>query len=462
MFSDIQYLEVPLPEDIEKLKWHGDFARAEHMIERRLQQDIPCALKKRLELEREILRRMPEHYPYTWEETLELIRQSDPSFTEAQLEELFEDNRVEWIYIDGVVHFHELVASNFDKTRAAGAERRSDRKTAFLHETIQKMRQQGGMGVHFHVRAELRLSEKVQRPGEKIRVDLPLPVEYEQVHNIRLLSVEPKGEAVKILVGKGQDLHRTVCLETVYRKDMCFAVEYSFDNITPYVTLDAARVSDCQPTFYTEELKPHIHFTPYLRALTAEVVGEEMNPLLKAKCIYEYITSHVMYSFMRAYATITDITQYAAAGLKGDCGVQALLFITMCRIAGIPARWQAGQYATPLDVGSHDWAQFYVAPYGWLFADCSFGGSAFRTEDEERRAFYFGNLDPFRIPMAAEYQQDFRVPTAHLRNDPYDNQVGEVSYGDRCLHHKEFDTSYTLLEVKEIPFDMQVQTEKDI
>lgn len=38
-----------------------------------------------------------------------------------------------------------------------------------------------------------------------------------------------------------------------------------------------------------------------------------------------------MYSFVRPYMAITDIPGYAASGWKGDCGIQALLFVTLCR-----------------------------------------------------------------------------------------------------------------------------------
>jgi transglutaminase-like putative cysteine protease len=217
-----------------------------------------------------------------------------------------------------------------------------------------------------------------------------------------------------------------------------------------YRNPDPAKVLDAQPTFYTEELPPHIHFTPYLRSLAEEIIGDEKNPLQKARKIYDYITTHVMYSFIRSYVSIEDLTSYAASGFKGDCGIQALLFITLCRIAKVPARWQAGLAATPNQIGSHDWAQFYVAPYGWLFADCSFGGSAKRSGAEERWNFYFGNLDPFRIPLASDFQHEFAVPTRHLRNDPYDNQNGEVSYADRNLLSEEFETVHKALEIKRI------------
>lgn len=449
MFSDIRYLEVPLPEDIEKMKWHGDFARAQRVIARRLNGELPQALRKRLELEQEILRRMPEHYPYTWDEAFQAIRTCDPSVTREKMEELFENNQLEWIYINGEIHFHELVVSNFDKTRVKGTERQSTEQEALRDACIRKMKEQGGMALQYRVRVSLKLSEAAERPGQRIRVDLPLPVICTQIRHTELLSVTPS-EETNILVAPEDSLNRSVCIETVCKPGQVYTAEYSFENRTYYTHPDPEKVSDSQPDFYTEEQAPHIHFTPYLRALTEEVVGEEKNPLLKAKRIYEYITSHVQYSFMRAYATITDITQYAAAGLKGDCGVQALLFITMCRIAGIPARWQAGQYANPADTGSHDWAQFYIAPYGWLFADCSFGGRAYREQDQERREFYFGNLDPYRIPMAAEFQQDFIKPSSHFRNDPYDNQVGEVAFEDRNLHHHEFETRYEILECREV------------
>ena len=54
---------------------------------------------------------------------------------------------------------------------------------------------------------------------------------------------------------------------------------------------------------------------------------------------------------MRDYACIDHLAEYCALNLKGDCGVQALLFITLCRIAGIPAKWQSGIDAKPGDVG---------------------------------------------------------------------------------------------------------------
>ena len=123
-----------------------------------------------------------------------------------------------------------------------------------------------------------------------------------------------------------------------------------------------------------------------------------------------------------------------ATRLKGDCGVFALLFITLCRCAGVPARWQSGLYTTPLEIGMHDWAQFYVAPYGLDY----------------RRDFYFGNLDPFRMVAASEFQHEFDPPRRYMRYDPYDNQDGEAEYEDMPLLNSEIYTDQEMIEIEEL------------
>ena len=153
---------------------------------------------------------------------------------------------------------------------------------------------------------------------------------------------------------------------------------------------------------------------------------------------------------MREYFTIECIPEYCAINLKGDCGVQALLFITLCRMSGIPARWQSGLYATEYYTGCHDWAQFYVAPYGWVFADPSSGGSAWRAGEKERWNYYFGNLDIFRMPANSEIQKEFIPEKKWLRIDPIDNQRGEFEYEDHGLRFSQLDVSQELISMEDI------------
>ena len=129
---------------------------------------------------------------------------------------------------------------------------------------------------------------------------------------------------------------------------------------------------------------------------------------------------------MRDYFQIDNINEYCAVNLRGDCGLQALLFIILCRINGIPARWQSGMAIEPTYSGSHDWAQFYLEGWGWLFADCSYGGSAYRFGAKERHEFFFGNLDPMRMVATRAFQAPLTPELTTFRVDPYDNQAGEI------------------------------------
>lgn len=458
---DMRCLNVPLPEDLMKLKWGGDYERLMQVIDRRLgDESLPEALRKRLQLERILAARIPSQYPYSYEEALELLREKIRDFQAEELETLWEENTAEWIYINGKVHFHQLFFDNLLKTREdyaarfLGTQEDNEKNAALLKENVRLMEENKGRMVHMRLTTKLSLTPEAEKEcmGKTACVYMPLPVEYAQVKNFCLLSFKSATGTI-VSADRGDYPQRTVQFQTVIKGGEMWQTEFAFDNETAYHNPDPARVLSLQPSFYTGEEAPHIRFTPYLRELTETVIEGEKNPLLAAEKIYRYITSQIKYSFVRSYSTVEDIPEFTAVNRKGDCGFQALLFITMCRIAGIPARWQSGLYATPLTVGCHDWAQYYVAPFGWLSADCSFGGSAFRQGDEKRRAYYGANLDPYRIPYASQFMHSFSKPEEGLRDDPYDNQSGEVFCGGRFLQFgKEFTVEYHL-EMEEKPFD---------
>lgn len=458
---DMRYLTVPLPEDLTKLKWGGDYERLIRVIDRRLSDEtMPEALKKRLQLERILAARIPSQYPYSYEDALALLRKHIRDFRDEELETLWEENTAEWIYINGKVHFHELFFDNLMKTREDYAARflgtleDNEKNAALLKENVRLMEEKGGRILHMRLTTKLSLTPEAEKAcmGKTACVYMPLPVEYAQVKNFRLLGFKSAAGTI-VSADRGDYPQRTARFETVIRGGEIWQTEFEFDNKTACNSPDPSQVLSIQPSFYTGEEAPHIRFTPYLRELTKTVTEGEKNPLLAAEKIYRFITSHINYSFVRSYSTVEDIPEFTAVNRKGDCGFQALLFITMCRIAGIPARWQSGLYATPFTVGCHDWAQYYVDPFGWLSADCSFGGSAFRQGDEKRRAYYGANLDPYRIPYASQFMHSFSKEEEGLRDDPYDNQSGEIFCDGRFLRFgKEFTVEYCL-ETEEKPFD---------
>ncbi|MCM1215762.1 MAG: transglutaminase-like domain-containing protein [Lachnospiraceae bacterium] len=496
-FEYIECLSVELPEDILKRKWHGDFQGADRLIGLWLERDIPGALRKKLILEREILKRLPGEYPYTYAEALAKLREAVPDLTEEEFRALQDQGRIDWIYVDGEERFfgrfvETLLKVDFslteradrareasacadrphadraeadrprmgrveadrphagkaeeDKTRtgrksadsalaAASRERSSqqpaDREKQALLDVVRQIREQGSAECRFHIRASLRIRDESFQKG-RVKVHIPIPAECAQLRDIRILAAFPEPYEL----APPHSPQRAVCFQENMRENHEFWVEYSYVNRADYVEMDPDEVQPIDPAEFAADLAeqlPHIRFTPYMRTLAGKLTEGLENPLDRARSIYDYITAHVEYSFVRSYLTIENLAEYAAIGGRGDCGIQALMFITLCRIAGVPARWQSGLYTTPFSAGCHDWAQVYIAPYGWRCVDCSFGGSAHREGNEEGRRFYFGNLDPFRMAANSRFQCEFDVKKNFLRADPYDNQRGEAEYEDRGL-----------------------------
>ena len=117
MFNDLQFLKIDLPEDILKLKCNGDFDKAIKLIDIKLKKDIPVALKKRLELEKEIISVIKGEYPYSFEQALELLQKNIKDFKEKELIELQEENAVDWIFINGKEYFIESFYDNLIITK---------------------------------------------------------------------------------------------------------------------------------------------------------------------------------------------------------------------------------------------------------------------------------------------------------------------------------------------------------
>ena len=457
MYQDLSFMRIPLPEDVLKLKSFGDFEGAQKMIQHFLSKDIPQSLRKRLEIEQDIVRVMGNNeYPYTYEEALKIMSSHLKDFKEEELQYLKEISAADWIYIDGTVHFQRRFYENLIKTRPDLAERvlvqdvddaqANEEKQKLLNDNIKYMKEHGSRKVRTRIRATIKAKKEFEEVGRKVRVHLPVPKICQQVDHIEILASSPE---ITCLAPENAP-QRTVCFETELQPDQEFMVEYTYDYHVNYVELDPAEAALKQPDFCLEEQAPHIMFTPFLRELRDELVGDETNPIIMARKFYDFVTTKIMYSYMREYFTIDCIPEYCAVNQKGDCGVQALLFITLCRMSGIPARWQSGLYVTEFYTGCHDWAQFYVEPYGWVFADPSFGGSAWRSGNTERWNYYFGNLDIFRMPANSEIQMEFTPEKKWLRGDPIDNQRGEFEYEDHGLLYSQLEVNQELISMEEI------------
>lgn len=451
-----QYQSIGLPEDILRRKLHGDFEGAIRLIDRRLaQNDLSQAMRSCLQVHREMMLRLPGEFPYSKDEAMEIIHQSIPDFTEEEFDTLVDDRKIRWIYVNGEMRFFNRFYSSLCKAEIPFARRAgaitagvegSTQAVNPLDFTIQKMKEAGSLTNRIRVRATVKLKDEHFTPGMFLRAHLPIPAACHQQSDIRIEKVFPENGQI----APEDAPQRTVCWEETMEENHEFLVEYSYLHTARYTDAYGAKGQPSSPSFDLQEQEPHVVFSPYIKALCAELTEGVDDPMQKAQAFYDFITKNMKYTYMPEYFVLENIAESCARSYTGDCGVFALTFITLCRCAGIPAQWQSGLTAEPDYIGCHDWARFYVEPYGWLYADPSYGISAQRQGSEMRRQFYFGNLDPYRMVANSAFQQNFTVPKVHWRADPYDNQSGEMESADRAFGYEEYERTKEILLCEEV------------
>lgn len=414
----------PLPEAIDNAIKAGFTDLAHELIRHQLkQQDIPDMLRRRLAMEEDLLERRRKQYPYSFEEAESLLENEFDGYKPGMLKDLILQGRLDWAFVDGKIHLEKKLIANAHKRCSSILEENPATDSSDLDKRdfcVDKLAKDGHMAARITVKETLRITDPGYL-GKRVMANLPMvrPVPG-VISSIQLISasenlVDVDAEDVPM---------RTLRFFVTITDDARFEAKFSY-------LIEADRNSCPEQIFIAEDLgkylceeMPHIRFTPYLKELARQIVSKSSNSWQKAEAIYSWITTNVEYSFMRSYSTIDDISTYAAANRKGDCGIQAMLFVTLCRINGIPARWQSGWYVTDECVSCHDWAEFNVSGK-WFPVDCSFGGGAYRLGAEKRWKHYFASLDTLRM-IANESCCKTLSGKKAIADDPVDNQRGEA------------------------------------
>ena len=472
-------LHAGLPDDIARLKAAGYYNEAIARIDARLAEDWTStqngpnreanptpqgvqAQRMALLAQREMMCRMPAEYPYTEAQAVARMQSLVRDFTPEEFRALDQAGRVDWRFVEGEKHYQARFAETLlDTDPSYGARRLAPEPDgsaarARRRAVHQKMVETGSASARITVEAGIGMTDaafdkalaKAKAEGRNtvhVRAWLPLAAACDAQSGI---VVDQVSETPAHIAPEDAP-QRTVFWEADLAENRRFTLRYSYTQTARYADPLSFVPDPVQPDFDTAEEAPHIVFTPYLRALAAQLTQGVTSPAEKAKRIYDYITLNVHYHYQPAYFVLEDIPTRCAADRRGDCGIMALTFITLCRIAGIPARWQSGLSVGPGKCGCHDWAMFYIAPKGWMYADCSYGGSMARAGEEELRRHYFGNLDPGRMVANRAFEAPFDPLMTGFRADPYDNQTGEMEADGVGLYRDQVETTKETVRYEE-------------
>jgi transglutaminase-like putative cysteine protease len=452
-----------------QLELNGKFKEATASLTKALDsKTLPKSDRKKLEFALDRLERIKKDYPYTADEFFNELKGSVQNLTREEFDRWVKEGRFDTREIDGERRFMTSSVSNlFFRYPELNPRRTPPKDTAELEklrlETVRTIKKAAldekkpyVLPKRFHVNMAVTAKPTAAPADEVIRAWIPIPRRYPFQDGFELLSTSSK---VLDLEDENAPI-RSLYLEQPAKKGQptVFKAEY---NYTAYGVYFAVNPPDVLPCPDDAALKPflreapHVVFTPEMKTLSQQIAGNETNPYLKAKKFYDWIADQIKYSYAIEYSTIPNISDYCRTKQYGDCGQEAFLFITLCRLNGIPARWQTGWNTCPGDKTIHDWSEIYIAPYGWMPVDPYMGIFSMRyantltlEEKKEVRDFYFGGLDWYRMAANSDHNQPLNPAKRSMRSDDVDFQRGELEWGNHNIYFDQYSWSLKWDEIK--------------
>ena len=340
-------LNAGLPDDVARLKAAGYYEEAVARIDALLAEDwtavqngpntganpapaMPDAQREALLAQREILRRLPAEYIYTEQQAVEKMQAQVTGFTLEELRALERAGRVDWRFVEGEKHYFDRFDETLLATDPAFAARRrvpepdSGASLARRKATHEKMLREGSASARITVEASVGMSDaafaralaRARAEGRHtvhVRAWLPLPAACESQSDLRLEHFsEPPAH-----VAAPDAPQRTAFWEANLAENRRFTARYSYTQTARYADPLGFASDPDQPSFDTGEEAPHIVFTPYLRALAAQLTQGVTSPAEKAQRFYDFVTLNVHYHYQPSYFVLEDIPTRCAMDRRG-------------------------------------------------------------------------------------------------------------------------------------------------
>jgi len=251
--------------------------------------------------------------------------------------------------------------------------------------------------------------------AKDLKLWIPIPREWDSQKAVKIISVQPEPHARYVDPEHGNPMlfwdFGKEPEQSTYKVDVKFRLE----TYEIHSEIDPERIGSYDKTgdeyaLYT--LSTHTNcITPKVKELARIAIGDEKNPYLQAKRIFEFVRKKIHFKIYRLErgAGIKCLLDYPVIDeetgeeyYEGLCSEYSALFIALCRATGIPARSFVGsvgwrpwlgkaQNLKPfLDIETklspdglagaqhyglvpHVWAEFYVPNYGWIPVDATWG-----------------------------------------------------------------------------------------
>ncbi len=404
--------------------------------------------------------RTRDDFPLIVADASEKLKRKYPQISDSDIDEGIVRKYIETMTIDGKMRVHRKVTGNYGllcpKIRGEWNGRGSDATESEIAIVDTIVNQSKGDGSASGTRnIKYRFSIDVPRHdfliGDTLKVWMPVPIESNRQGNVKIHSSIPE----KYELSKDKSIHNTIYFEVpvTIESDSIIHFEYvgEYNVSSQYFSPDYIK-SNIRPynkkselyKKYTSVEKPHI----IKMSLAKKIVGDEKCPYRQSEMVYDYIVKNYPWAGAREYSTIECIPQYVLDEQHGDCGQVSLLYISLMRSLGVPARWESGWMLHPESKNLHDWAEVYFEGIGWVPVDVSFG--RFSSSNANVENFYSTGMDCYRFATNTGICSPLYPPKKYLRSETVDFQVGEVECSKGNIFYPGWKKSLDILSVEPI------------
>lgn len=376
-------------------------------------------------------------YPYTIDQLEEVIRQTFPQSTAEQIENWVNSKEIEHYIWDGEEYYFSDGIQNlkFRYIELIQSDEAAEQEYNNLVLKVNKiaLEQPDHPWQQYQKPAAYRGIHTITIPRDKLpetgtyRLWLPMPINTGPQTQVTIESITPEKwvnqpPSINEEIGL---LYMEIPMEEL-SEDLEIQVSFTFNHYEQRFSVNPANIGDYDKdsALYQKYTRSYgnTEITPDIQETAQTIVGDETNPYLAARKLYDYIVTQVDYAFMphlifwpRSSLTEAD---YVHKNQRGDCGAQSMYFSAMCRSLGIPARTTGGWQLFKDEFSGHFWAEFYLPNYGWIPVDTSAAQLAYYPKDltdQQRQIFidyYFGNQDSMRCVVQNDTDVPL-IPAAH-------------------------------------------------
>lgn len=402
--------------------------------------------------------RILRDFPLTLDEAYHAFKDKYKGMSKKDFDKAVKNGWIETLDIDGTPYVHRKALGNYAllNPKLSGWKGRGSTSSDSRRSIVENILDESmGFGeivnpkrftIKFFI--EVPTDGEIVKKGDTLRMWLPFPIESERQHNRRLISSSPAATVSEnsdhsTLFYQVPVVSDTTVVEYIASIDVgsrWFSPEYIKHSVRPYNTGSTLYKS------YTAFDNPNI---VRMDSLAYAIVGDERDPFTQSEMVFDWIVANIPWAGAREYSTIPCIPEYVVENGHGDCGQVALLYISLMRTLGVPARWESGWMFHPGEKNLHDWAEVYFEGVGWVPVDVSFGRYTNAGNDDTVN-FYSTGTDSYHIAMNTGVGDDMSPKKKYIRSETVDSQMGEVETTKYNLFYPLWDSGLTIVSEEDI------------